>query len=113
MKIGSTKRILINFASSILTDLNDASVVSLEAYLFVDRRKLLAFKKGAGAGFDGDIVPSVGSPNVGIIQLTEALSNRLVPGDLKIEVWLKKTVGGVTEVYDFTLDVAKVEAAVK
>ena len=113
MKVGATKRILISFNSSILTDLNDASVVSLEAYLFVGRRKLLAFKKGGGAGFDGDIVRSDTSPNVGIIKLTEALSNRLVPGEMKIEVWLKKVVSGDTEVYDFTLDVATVEAAIK
>lgn len=113
MKIGATKRILINFNSSILTDLNDAAVLSLEAYLFVDRRKLLAFKKGGGVGFDGDIERDSVQNNVGIIKLTEALSGRLVPGLLRMEVWLKKNVGGVTEAYDFTLDVTTVEGAIK
>jgi hypothetical protein len=87
--------------------------LSLEAYLFVDRRRLLAFKKGGGAGFDGDIERDAVQFNVAILKITESLSSRLVPGLLKVEVWLKKNVGGTTEVYDFTLPVTVVEDSIK
>ena len=113
MKIGATKRVLINFNSSILTDLDDAAVVSLTAYLFVGKRSLLKFKKSDATGFDGLIEKDTVQANVGIIKLTNALSLRLIPGKLQMEVWLVKTVSGVQEHYDFTVDVTTVEPSIK
>jgi hypothetical protein len=113
MKIGSTKRVLINFNTSILTDLDDAAIVSLEAYLFVGKLPLLKFKKGGGVGFDGDIEKDTVQYNVGIIKLTNALSLRLIPGKLKMEVWLVKTVSGIPEHYAFTVDVTVLELPIK
>jgi len=113
MKIGASKRILINFETQLLSDLDNVNVLSLEAYLFVGRRVLLKFKLNNATGFDGLIEKDGVQFNVGIIKLTEALSLRLVPGKLQMEVWLKKTVGGVPEVYDFTIDVTTLEAAIR
>lgn len=113
MKIGSTQRILINFNTSLLTDLDSAAVLSLEAFLFVEQRPLLRFKKGGGTGWDGAIVKDPAQANVGIIRLTEELSNRLVPGKLKMEVWLKRQVGADVENYDFTVFIDHVEARIR
>lgn len=113
MKIGATKLILLNFNTSLVNDLNDVSVTSLEAFLFVGQKKLLKFKLNDATGFDGLIERDGVQLNVGKIKLTEALSLRLIPGKMRMEAWLKKTVGGIPEVYDITVDVTQVEAAIR
>lgn len=113
MKIGATKRILINFNPAVLSDISSSAVLSLTAFLFVENRVLLKFNKDAAPGFDGLIETNPLQPSVGTIRLTHELSMRLIPGKLRMEVWLVKSATGGSEHYDFTADLTHVQPSVK
>ena len=105
MVIGETKNITLTFDTSIVTDLTDASVTSLKMHVAVGRRVLLKFKKGGGAGFDGDIIVDDTLKNRASVLITEALSNRLVEGILYAEVWLTQLINGVSKTRAFDVKI--------
>jgi len=113
MKIGATKRILINFNPAVLPNIASSSVLSLTAFLFVENRVLLKFSKDNSPGFDGVIENNPVSPNVGIIRLTHELSQRLIPGRLLMEVWLAKSAPLGPEHYESTVYLTRVEPSMK
>ena len=113
MKIGATKQLLITFNTAVLSDLDEPSVESIEAYLFVGQRVLLRFKRPAAGGFDGVIEKHASQPNCGIIRLTPTLSHRLIPGKLRMELWLAKLSEGISRHYDLTVDITHIEPALR
>ena len=97
MFIGETKKVVLTFSTAIVTDLDDASVQELTMNVFVGKRVLLKFKKGNATGFDGVITVDPALKNRASALITSALSNRLIPGELRAQVWLTKLNGGESE----------------